>query len=134
MDVMTAKMRAFKFKQRKLKKNKENVPIPSMPVDMNIDNNIKLKDITSSDKNKEIHKTEEILKGEVKQKNVQLRTDQIKSLREFTFKSGDLKGSQLNESQIIRAALDLFFALNIDPSSVETEEELLVLAKKTKTI
>ena len=60
----------------------------------------------------------------IKQKNVQLRMDQIIALREYSFRSGNLDGHQLNESQIIRVALDLLFWLDIDPVEISTEENL----------
>lgn len=66
----------------------------------------------------------------IRQKNIQLRIDQIKKLREFAFHSGNIDGIQLNDSEICRTALDLFFWLGVDPSSVKNEEELLELCKK----
>ncbi|MBI5207817.1 MAG: hypothetical protein HY934_08500 [Candidatus Firestonebacteria bacterium] len=125
MDVMTAKNRALHFKQSRLKKNKDKISLPSRE-EQKIDFE-KIQPIN-------LHNAPEVKSVEinsVKQKNIQLRIDQIKSLREYTFKSGDLKGAQLNESQICRIALDLFFWININPSSVETEEELLALVKKS---
>ncbi|MEW6088782.1 MAG: hypothetical protein AB1498_10825 [bacterium] len=66
----------------------------------------------------------------IRQKNIQLRIDQIKKLREYAFHSGNIDGIQLNDSEICRAALDLFFWLDVDPKSVRNEEELLELGKK----
>lgn len=66
----------------------------------------------------------------IRQKNIQLRIDQIKKLREFAFHSGNIDGVQLNDSEICRTALDLFFWLEIDPNSVRNEEALLELCKK----
>lgn len=66
----------------------------------------------------------------IRQKNIQLRIDQIKKLREFAFHSGNIDGIQLNDSEICRTALDLFFWLGIDPNSVKNEEELLELCKE----
>ncbi|MDD5773190.1 MAG: hypothetical protein PHX78_06965 [bacterium] len=66
----------------------------------------------------------------IRQKNIQLRIDQIRKLREFAFHSGNIDGVQLNDSEMCRTALDLFFWLDIDPKSVRNEEELLELCKK----
>ena len=66
----------------------------------------------------------------IRQKNIQLRIDQIKKLREFAYHSGNIDGIQLNDSEICRTALDLFFWLDIDPQSVRNEEDLLELCKR----
>lgn len=149
MDVMTAKMRALKFKQKKSKKDSNITPVfsfgvkpkPALAQPEKIDvfeakNDIPVQKnnlIPAVDLNvvPSVDDISLLGKKEIRQKNIQLRIDQIKSLREFTFKSGDLKGSQLNESQICRVALDLLFWLDINPMQVETEEELLDLVKRS---
>ncbi|MBI5207023.1 MAG: hypothetical protein HY934_04445 [Candidatus Firestonebacteria bacterium] len=147
MDVMTAKMRALKFKQKKTKNGNRIVSVflPNVkPAALSQLEKIETVDVKNAPAPKKdlvpgvdqyiVPSVEDISalgKKEIRQKNIQLRIDQIKSLREFTFKSGDLKGSQLNESQICRAALDLLFWLDINPMQVETEEELLDLIKRS---
>ena len=69
-------------------------------------------------------------KHQIKQKNIQLRLDQIKSLREYVFRSGNINGSQLNDSQICRVALDIFFWAKINPANMESEEQLLEVTKE----
>ncbi len=68
-------------------------------------------------------------KQKIKQKNIQLRLDQIKSLREYAYRSGTINGNQLNESQICRVALDLFIWSKVRPDNIESEAQLLEVAK-----
>jgi len=67
---------------------------------------------------------------QIKQKNIQLRLDQIKGLREYAYRSGSINGSQLNESQICRVAIDILFWLNVNPTQIDDEVLLLEAVKK----
>ncbi len=116
MDFITINKKSLKDRKKEVMINKLGLPN---------DNGLKLR-----------IKDETIRKiFKIRQKNIQLRIDQIKKLREFAFHSGNIDGIQLNDSEICRTALDLFFWLEIDPKSVRNEEELLQLSKrKTKNL
>lgn len=111
MDFNTINKKSLKDRRKEVMINK---------LGLSLDNGLKLK--IKDEPFKKVFK--------IRQKNIQLRIDQIKKLREFAFHSGNIDGIQLNDSEICRTALDLFFWLEIDPQSVRNEEELLELCKK----